>query len=217
MTPTHPSEKPLADTLDTGPRTWVAIGDSFTAGTGDDRAHGGWVRRTGNELIAAELLDTYECLAHRGDDIATVIKEQLPKLDGSARLVSAIGGANDVLQRRCNLRTLLVQVDLLLDQSTACVPLVLTTTCPDFFAHRGRSSPRLTARVDALNEHVRRREQAAAGRLLVVDAHRILSDPALWAPDAIHPNPDGHRRLAAMATELCLRSLTLQQLPRRDP
>jgi hypothetical protein len=81
---------------------------------------------------------------------------------------------------------------------------VLTCTCPDFFADRSARLRRLSARVDTLNRHVHRRQQDAPSQLLVVDAHKILSDPSLWADDGIHANPQGHARLAEAATTTVL-------------
>jgi hypothetical protein len=54
----------------------------------------------------------------------------------------------------------------------------------------------------ALNAAVR--EIAARHGALLVDleTHRVASDPRLWDLDRLHGNPEGHRRIAAAASEL---------------
>jgi hypothetical protein len=46
---------------------WVAVGDSFTAGTGDDQQHGGWVAQTANTLARAGRVGGFRNLAVPGE------------------------------------------------------------------------------------------------------------------------------------------------------
>ena len=64
-----------------------------------------------------------------------------------------------------------------------------------------------TTAAGSTGPHVERRRREAPARVIVVDAHRILADPALWADDKIHPNPEGHQRLAEAATALLRQAL----------
>lgn len=153
------------------------------------------------------LIDTFANHAEHGVPIADVIERQLPLVEGRHWCISVIAGANDLLAPRCDLDALATRVDAAMDAALTRADVVLTSTCPDFFARRSARLSRLSARVDALNAHVRRREISAAGRIAVMDAHALLGDPTLWDADGLHPNPDGHaelarRALAALATLL---------------
>lgn len=181
---------------------WVAVGDSFTAGTGDDPQHGGWVARTANALARADRVGGFRNLAAPGARLAAVLHDQVPLVVDRVEIISAIAGANDLMARRVNPAIVLGQIDELLDWALNHADLVLTCTCPNFLVSRSAQLPRLAARIDTVNEHVEQRRTGAAGRLVVVDAHAVLAEPALWATDGIHANPRGHERLAETATPL---------------
>lgn len=181
---------------------WVAVGDSFTAGTGDDRQHGGWVARTASALARAGRVGGFRNLAAPGARLAAVLHDQVPLVVDRVEIVSAIAGANDLMARRVDPALMLQQIDELLDWALVHADLVLTCTCPDFVGSRSAQLPRLAARIDNVNEHVEQRRTSAAGRLVVVDAHAVLADPALWASDGVHANPRGHARLAETAIPL---------------
>jgi lysophospholipase L1-like esterase len=185
---------------------WVAVGDSFTAGTGDEPQHGGWVARTATALAQDGRVDSFRNLAKPGVRIDAVLHEQVPRVTDRVEIVSAIAGANDLMARRCDLQVLLRHVDTLLDWALDHAQLVLTSTCPDFLVSRSAQLPRLAARIEAINKHVERRRLDAPGQLVVVDAHTILTDAALWSPDGIHANPHGHERLATAAIPLLQRA-----------
>jgi hypothetical protein len=144
--------------------------------------------------------------AERGVRIEDVLERQVPRVDGRARIISAIAGANDILERRCSLPAVISRGDLLLDWALATADIVLTCTCPDFFARRSAQLTRLSARVDTLNQHIAQRSHDIQ-RLLVIDANKILADPTLWANDGVHATPDGHEQLAAAATSALLLEL----------
>jgi lysophospholipase L1-like esterase len=188
-------------------RAWVAVGDSFTAGTGDDPRHGGWIARTATALIRAGTISAVYNHAERGVQIEDVLERQVPSVDGRARIISAIAGANDILVRRCSLPAVITRGDRLLDWGLATADIVLTSTCPDFFSGRSAQLSRLSARVDTLNQHIARRNHDTP-RLIVIDAYKILADQTLWAPDGIHANPEGHRQLADAAIPALLSVLT---------
>ena len=178
--------------------TWIAIGDSFNAGTSDDQ--GGWIARTHATLTIRGLIGTFDNRPQPDLLIADMINTQTPHTPQS-RVVSAIAGANDILHPRCDIDLLLEQVDRILDHAVEHGDFVLTSTCPDFNLNRPTTSRRLAERIDALNEAVQHR--ASAGQLIeLVPAHEIMSDVALWSSDGIHPNPAGHQKLADAATAL---------------
>jgi lysophospholipase L1-like esterase len=182
---------------------WVAVGDSFTAGTGDDPDHGGWIARTAAALTRAGKIAAFHNHAERGVRIGDVLERQVPRVDGRARIISAIAGANDILVRRCSVPAVISRGDQLLDWALATADIVLTCTCPDFFAGRSAQLSRLSARVDALNQHIAQRRHEIP-QLIVIDAGQILADPSLWADDGVHANPRGHEQLADAATAALL-------------
>jgi lysophospholipase L1-like esterase len=131
-----------------------------------------------------------------------VLHDQAPLVVERVEIISAIAGANDLMARRVDPTIVLRQMDELLDWALDHADLVLTCTCPDFLVGRSAQLPRLAARIDTINEHVEQRRTSAAGRLVVVDAHAVLAEPAFWATDGIHANPRGHARLAEVAIPL---------------
>src|SRR5690606_5055228 len=82
---------------------YVAIGDSFTEGVGDEQPDGsirGWA-----DLVAQGLADAtgepvqYANLAIRGRLLARILAEQLePAIDLRPTLISLNGGGNDMLR-----------------------------------------------------------------------------------------------------------------------
>jgi len=187
---------------------WIAVGDSFTAGTGDDPEHGGWIARTAAGLIDAGRVDELHNLAVPGVHIDAVLHGQRPMLAEPAEVISAIAGANDLIARHCDMPEVLARVDQLLDWALSHAAVVLAVTCPNFPVARSGRLPYLPERIAAINDHVQHRQSAAGDRLVVVDAHTLLTDPTLWSADGIHANPDGHALLAATATPLLEKALT---------
>lgn len=178
-------------------RVWTAIGDSFTHGTGD--TEGGWTHRTYRELQRRRLIDDIDSRSAPGLLIDTVIDKQTDRIAPSV-VISAIAGANDIMQPHCDLDALLANVDRLLELAGPHGQLTVTTTCPDFTIPRSTTSQRLRERIVRLNDHVRT-IAAADPKIVLVDAHTILTDPADWSNDQVHPNPPGHTKLAGAAVE----------------
>lgn len=159
---------------------WIAVGDSFTAGTGDDR--GGWIRRTADELIEEGLLATFDNHARPGLVIDEVIEQQVPHLVPTT-VVSAIAGANDIIRPKTDLAELTGSVDRLFRAALDHAEHVVTSTCPDFNVTRTRRSSVVDERVGFLNDIVAAVHQAEGDRLIVIDANDVLRDPNRWADD----------------------------------
>jgi hypothetical protein len=185
--------------------TLVAVGDSFTVGVGDDPEAGGWIQRTATALTSAGRIHEFRNLAVRSVLLDDVLQQQVPKVGGRPRIISAIAGANDILVRRCDLDDVIEKADRLIDWAMSRAEMaVLTCTCPDFFADRSARLRRLSARVDTLNRHVpstpARRTEPAARR-------RRPQDPQRPEPVGRRRNPrkpQGHARLAEAATTTVL-------------
>src|SRR6478752_5130064 len=91
---------------------YVAIGDSFTEGVGDERADGslrGWADRVAEGLADATGQPVeYANLAIRGRKLGPIVDEQLePALALGPTLVTYNGGGNDIMRRQVDMRTLM--------------------------------------------------------------------------------------------------------------
>jgi len=181
---------------------YVALGDSFTEGVGDERPDGsargwadlvaqGWADATGNPI-------GYANLAIRGKLARPIVDEQLePALALKPTHLSFNGGGNDMLRPRTPLAEI---ADLFSHVLRRCdeegVALVLlsggdpSAQLPMSSLIRRRGNE-LTALVEA----------RFAGRDDVVRAYnwpdRELATAAYWAPDRLHLNTRGHHRVAA--------------------
>jgi lysophospholipase L1-like esterase len=183
---------------------YVAIGDSFTEGMGDELPDGsvrGWA-----DLVAAGLAATadqpvhYANLAVRGRLLAPVVTEQVEAalaLSPAPTLITLNGGGNDMMRPGCDVDRL---VELTQRAVVRCadagVRLVLMSGAdPTARLPFGRTIHRrgvaLTAAVAAL---------AARSDLVFVDAFgdEELRRPEYWSPDRLHLGPAGHRRVAGL-------------------
>jgi lysophospholipase L1-like esterase len=181
-------------------RRFVAIGDSFTEGVGDDRPDGtlrGWA-----DLVAASLAERspglqYANLAIRGRRFHRVLVEQVPvALDMRPDLVSFAAGGNDALRPGFNLERMMDRFDGMVKtfrESGADVVLFR-------FADLSQRLPLkrvLYERIVAMNEGVV--DVGARHGAYVIDMFSDpgLAHPAAWSIDRLHLSPLGHRRVAA--------------------
>ena len=186
---------------------YVAIGDSFTEGMGDadperTTMYVGWADRLASHLarMAGEGNHSfgYANLAVRGrllDDIAG------PQLDDAIALepdlISVVGGGNDILRPKANIDALAARLEDAVARLRAIGADVLLATptdprdAPLVKATRGRAAT-YTAHIWS----IARRHDAFVIDLWGMGA---LRDWRLWAPDRIHMNSEGHRRVAMNA------------------
>jgi lysophospholipase L1-like esterase len=183
---------------------YVAIGDSFTEGLGDELPDGsvrGWA-----DLVAAGLAAAadepvhYANLAVRGRLLAPVVTDQLPAalaLEPAPTLITLNGGGNDMMRPGCDVAGLVALTEDAVQRCAgAGVQLVLlsgadpTARLP-FGSVMHRSGVALTAAVAEL---------AARSGLVFVDAFgdEELRRPGYWSPDRLHLGPAGHRRVAGL-------------------
>ena len=183
---------------------YVAIGDSFTEGMGDelpDASVRGWA-----DLVAAGLAAAtdqpvhYANTAVRGRLLAPVVTEQLEAalaMDPAPTLITLNGGGNDMMRPGCDVARLVgLTEQAVLRCAGAGVQLVLLSGAdPTARLPYGRTMHRrgvaLTGAVAAL---------AARHGLLFVDAFgdQELRRPGYWSPDRLHLGPAGHRRVAGL-------------------
>lgn len=183
---------------------YVAIGDSFTEGVGDESpGPGGVTPRGWADLVAQGLADAtgqavqYANLAIRGRLLARIIDEQLEAaLALGPTLVSFNGGGNDMLRPGTDIPWIIAQTEraLLRIREAGAEPLLLAGANPTIGIPRGGTvktkGDQLTAAAGALAE-----------RLGVRFADN-WSDPVLarreyWSTDRLHLAPVGHARVAS--------------------
>jgi lysophospholipase L1-like esterase len=181
---------------------YVAIGDSFTEGVGDELPDGrvrgwadlvaeGWAAGTGEPIDFANL-------AIRGKLIGPIVEEQLePALALKPTHLSFNGGGNDILRPKADVDRI---VDLFGHVLRRCdeegVRLILLSGAdPTRQLPLGRVMKR---RGDLLSRVV---EQRLADRPDVIRAYNWfdteLATPRFWAEDRLHMNARGHHRVAA--------------------
>jgi lysophospholipase L1-like esterase len=179
--------------------TYVALGDSFTAGreSGDGER---WADQLAAGLRAVNPDLVYSNLAIDGASSSDVL-EQLPAaLALAPDLVTVICGANDVLlTSRPDVagyeKRFAEILERLRDGSPAAA--ILTATAPEswhFMELRPRTKARLVKALSDLNAATR---SVAAGHrvpCLNVAGHPGLTDRANFSADGLHPSALGHRR-----------------------
>ena len=178
---------------------YVAIGDSFSAGTDSDRV--AWPELTARAL--RERGDSVELhnFAKVGATCAVVVDEQLERaLELKPDVVTVICGANDVL--------LSVKPDVdafeecfkgLLERLRSGLPdaTLITATYPDpgRFADLGpRTRKRVVDGINQVNEAIRKAAEANGVLCLALSDHPGVADPTNVGKDGFHPSPVGHRR-----------------------
>ncbi|MFC4857714.1 SGNH/GDSL hydrolase family protein [Actinophytocola glycyrrhizae] len=182
---------------------YVAIGDSFTEGVGDELADGtsrGWA-----DLVASGLASAtgetvrYANLAVRGrllEPIATTQLDAALALSPAPTLLSFNGGGNDMMRAGVDLAGLVRLTErVILRCADAGVRLVLLSGADPsdrlpFGRMIRRRGTELTVAVARL---------AARHDLVFVDMFndREIRGPGYWSPDRLHLNSDGHRRVAS--------------------
>ena len=183
---------------------YVAIGDSFTEGVGDELPGGatrGWADLVASGLAGAtgETVQ-YANLAIRGrliEPIATTQLDAALALSPAPTLLTFNGGGNDMMRRGVDLAQLVRLTDRVITRcADAGVRLVLLSGAdPSAGLPFGRVVHRrgteLTAAVTRL--------ASAYPELVFVDMFNDVEirKPGYWSPDRLHLNGDGHRRVAS--------------------
>ena len=180
---------------------YVAIGDSFTEGVGDELPGGrvrGWA-----DLVAQGLADAtgesiqYANFAIRGRLLAPIIGEQLEAaLALEPTLVSFNGGGNDMLRPGTDVPWIVAETEraLIRIREAGAEPLLLAGANPTIGIPRG-------AQVKVKGDQMTRAAAALAATLGIRFCDN-WSDPVLarreyWSHDRLHLAPVGHARVAA--------------------
>lgn len=182
---------------DTPITSFAAVGDSFTEGMSDEMPDGsyrGWADLLAERLAARAPGFRYANLAVRGKLIGQIVREQaVPAAALQADLVTLVGGLNDVLRPKCDVDEVCARLEEAVTRlAPNCGQLVLMRSP----ARRGPVAARVLPRMLRLFSFVD--ELAEKHGALVVDLFgaEVLGDPRMWADDRLHPNAEGHRRVA---------------------
>lgn len=182
-------------------RSYVAIGDSFTEGLGDELPDGrlrGWADLVALGLARAQSEPIgYANLAIRGRKLAPLLAEQLePALAMKPQLLSLNGGGNDIMRPRVAISDVAQQLIDAVDRAVDAGSHVLMISGGNPSAHV------------PLGSLVRSRgDQLAAAifghtpwpNVTFVDnwGDETLGDIRYWSPDRLHLNALGHARVAS--------------------
>ncbi|TBN57546.1 SGNH/GDSL hydrolase family protein [Glaciihabitans arcticus] len=181
--------------------SYVAIGDSFTEGVGDELPDGrvrGWA-----DFVAAGLAassdDTvlYANLAIRGRLLGPIVGTQLePALALGPELLSINGGGNDVMRPK-------VSIEGVADRIAAAVDRATSTGTRVLFVSGGNPTRHLPLGA-AIEKRGNQLADAVEKRFETLDVTHVnnwvdteLSDSRYWSRDKLHLNPLGHARVAA--------------------
>ena len=186
-------------------RRFVAVGDSVTEGLSDasrmaDGHYRGWADRLA-ELIAHAQPGRaglrYANLAVRSRRIEHVVCDQIPRaIELRADLVSVLVGGNDLVKLSADPVALAARLGdgIRRLRASGCEVLLLTPFLP-----RRRASLLLAKRFAIFNSELRSLARTSGAVLLDVETVPPIGDLSLWADDAVHLNPRGHRMLAYAA------------------
>ncbi len=184
---------------------YVAIGDSFTEGLGDERTDGsqrGWA-----DLVAAGLAATepngemrYANLAIRGRLYDPIVTEQLETalaLTPPPTLITLNGGGNDMMRAGTDMSRLVALTERAIERCAAAgVRMVLLSGADP--SDRLPFGKMVHRRAELLTEACI--ELTARHGVLLVDVfhdEEIRRAP-YWSPDRLHLNSAGHQRVAGL-------------------
>ena len=181
---------------------FVAIGDSFTEGVGDELPDGrtrgwadiaaqGWANATGKSI-------QYANFAIRGKLAWPIIEEQLePALALGPTHLSFNGGGNDMLRPRTDVEHIADTFSRVLRRcDEQGVTLILLSGANP--AGQLPMGSLIQRRGDELSAAVLRRVHERDDVIRALNwPDRELSDGAYWSEDRLHMNANGHHRVAA--------------------
>lgn len=189
--------------LESLPRTYAAIGDSFTEGMGDELPDGtprGWA-----DLVAIGLAHAagepvgYANFAIRGRLLGPILVEQLqPAIELGPQLLTMNGGGNDIMRPRVSVAATADRLVSAAERASDAGIRVVVVSGGNPTDHIPLG-PVFQRRGDELADAVRARLDRSPHTIGYVDN---WSDPELralryWSIDRLHLNSLGHARAAA--------------------
>ncbi|OOZ81190.1 lipase [Bacillus cereus] len=192
-------------------KRFVAIGDSFTEGIGDE-VEGIALKSWVDHFVQLSVNDIeYANFAKRGLVTKEIRSQQLEKaLAFKPDLVSLIAGANDVLKGRWNLQTYKNDMEFMIDKLSKTGADIMIANLPDFTVRL----PLASEKKQVIKEQLLEANEVIFSlsreyKLHHVDFwnHHVVNDNTLWSTDFIHPNSKGYVKVA---------ELIFNSLPVRD-
>jgi lysophospholipase L1-like esterase len=182
-------------------RSFAALGDSFTAGTGCGPGER-WADRLATRLAAGRPGFEYRNFAVEGATSEQVLDQVGPALRFDPDLATVVCGANDVLfsvrpDAEVYARRLSLIFKLLSDSDPEL--RLLTATAPerwDFLELGRRTRSRLERGIVAFNEATRAVAEELGVPCLDVAAHPGLDEAENFIADGLHPSAHGHDQAA---------------------
>ncbi|MFI5085787.1 MAG: SGNH/GDSL hydrolase family protein [Actinomycetales bacterium] len=193
---------------------FVALGDSFTEGVGDEdpafpNGVRGWADRVAEQLARVHPSFGYANLAIRGRKMGQIAAEQIgPALALEPTLVTLYAGVNDILRPKVDIDALIVQYDDVVSRLRAAGATVVLFT--GFDAKTSAVFGTIRGRTAIYNELLR--EVAENHGALLADFWRFreYNDWRLWAVDRMHMSTAGHINMAKRVLELLRHEHTLE-------
>ncbi len=196
---------------------YVALGDSFTAGTGCPPG-ARWADRVAQLLreVNGDLL--YRNYAEKGATTTRLLEHQVPRaLQLEPELLTVICGVNDVLESvRPDVPAAVARLAESFDRLREGMPgaLIVSATLPEqwrFLPLGERTKRRVGEGVGELNERIRGLAAERGMPLLEAAGHPELDDPENFSADGLHPSVAGHRK----AADEFIRLIAAQMTPDR--
>ena len=182
-------------------RSYAALGDSFTAGTGCEPGES-WADQLAARLSKATPGFVYSNLAFEGASSADVLDQVGPALQIEPDLVTVVCGANDVLfSVRPDPQLYARRLAAIFRRLRNPLPAVrlITATAPerwDFIDVGPRTRARLERGIVRFNAATRLVARSYEVPCLEVAGHPGLSDAKNFIADGLHPSARGHRHAA---------------------
>jgi len=182
-------------------RSYVAVGDSFTEGVGDDTANGGvrgWADLVALGLaLASPEPVTYANLAIRGRLLAPIVGAQLDAgIALRPQLLSLNGGGNDIMRPRVSIAAITDQLVDAAERAAAGGSHVLLVSGANPTRHIPLGSF-IQSRGNEFAARIRQRLPLADTTFVDNWADRELTELRYWSRDKLHLGPLGHERVAA--------------------
>ena len=183
-------------------KRFVAIGDSFTEGIGDEVegiALKSWVEHF-VQLCVNDI--EYVNFAKRGLVTKEIRSQQLEKaLTFNPDLVSLIAGANDVLKGRWNHQEYKNDMEIIIDTLSKTDADIIIGNLPDFTVRL----PFASEKKEVLKEQLLEANEVIFSlsreyKLHHIDFwnHPLVNDNTVWSKDLIHPNSKGYVKVAEL-------------------
>ncbi len=181
--------------------SYVAVGDSFTEGVGDDLPDGGvrgWADLVALGLaLASPGTVTYANLAIRGRLLAPIAGEQMDAAIAlGPELISINGGGNDIMRPKVSIESVADQLLESVGRAVAAGSHVLLASGANPTRHIPLGA-RIESRGNLLAAAVRSHLPREGVTFVDNWADAELTELRYWSRDQLHLGPLGHRRVAA--------------------